>query len=84
MGESEPWASIFTKRPEALIFTLAGPKNAVAFGRAAGIGHDAELDGTRPDRDILKLKFRSVEELLSGDLEALIQEHALRVSTAVA
>jgi excinuclease ABC subunit A len=47
-GEPEPWASVFTKRPEALILTLAGPKNAVPFGRIANIGHDPEFDGNRP------------------------------------
>ena len=81
-GESEPWASVFTKRPEALMLTLAGPKNAVAFGKIADIGHEPELDGTRPERDILKLKFRSAEELKS--LEALLQEHASHVAAAVA
>jgi excinuclease ABC subunit A len=83
-GESEPWASIFTKRPEALILTLAGPKNAVPFGRVAEIGHDPEFDGTRPDRDVLKLKFCTVEELQAGGLENLLREHASRVAAAVA
>jgi excinuclease ABC subunit A len=83
-GESEPWASLFTKRPEALILTLAGPKNAVAFGRIAEIGRDAELDGTRPDRDVLKLKFCTVEELNHGALEKLLHEHASYVAAAVA
>jgi excinuclease ABC subunit A len=83
-GESEPWASVYTKRPEALILTLAGPKNAIAFGRIAEIGHDAELDGTRTDRDLLKFKFRSVDELNQEVLERLIREHASHVAAAVA
>ena len=42
----------------------------------------ARYAGMRPDRDILKLKFRSADELKS--LEALLQEHASHVAAAVA
>ena len=52
------------------------PKNAVALGRISRLGCDRELDGSRPEYDVLKLSFRTAEDLHRGDLVALLKEHA--------
>jgi excinuclease ABC subunit A len=74
-GRREPWASIQTKRPEWINLVLAGPKGKMAFGRAADLGCDREMDGSRDDRDFVKIRFRTVEDLQRGDLRRFLQEH---------
>ena len=71
----EPWATLLTKRPEALTLVLHGPKNAMAFGRISNIGFDREFDGGSPDRDQIKIRFRTLDDLGRGDLEAVLEEH---------
>jgi excinuclease ABC subunit A len=75
----EPWASLHTKRPEALDLTLIGPKNAIGFGRVTELGWDRQLDASRAERDLIRLRFRDESDLDKGDLVAFLQEH-LRVS----
>jgi excinuclease ABC subunit A len=75
-GQRDPWVSLLTKRPEALVLALHVPKNGIAFGRLAELGCDRDLDASRPDVDILKLLFRSRADLDRGDLPTLLREHA--------
>jgi excinuclease ABC subunit A len=74
-GQAEPWATLITKRCESLDLVLQAPKNAVAFGRAAGLAWDRELDGSRSDRDVLRLRFRTLADVKRGDLPAFLREH---------
>jgi excinuclease ABC subunit A len=76
---NEPWVSLHTKRPEALDLTLYGPKNAIGFGRVTELAWDRQLDDTREQRDLIKLRFRDSGDLQKGDLTAFLHEH-LRVS----
>ncbi len=71
----EPWASLLTKRVEALTLVLHGPKNAIALGRIATLGCDRELDGSDPSHDKIRIRFRTLEDLDRGDLDALLEEH---------
>jgi hypothetical protein len=79
-GMREPWATIHTKRPEHVQLTLSGPKNAIGFGRVAGLGFDRDLDATHRDRDHVRIRFRSTEDLALGDLDAFLREHFRAVS----
>ncbi|MHB1037060.1 MAG: excinuclease ABC subunit UvrA [Pirellulales bacterium] len=74
-GQGEPWASIHTKKLDSLELILTGPKGRLALGRATGLGRSRELDGSRPDRDVLKLSFQSSEDLARGDLAVFLSEH---------
>jgi len=74
-GHRDPWAGIVTKRPEALSLGLTGPKGGVALGRIAELGVDPEIDQSRDDYDIVKLRFRNVDELHRGDLARFLREH---------
>ncbi|MBP90824.1 MAG: excinuclease ABC subunit A [Planctomycetaceae bacterium] len=71
----DPWAGIVTKKPEALVLSLAGPKGAMPLGRFADLGRDRELDESKQDIDVVKLWFRTVEDLHRGDLAEFLKEH---------
>jgi excinuclease ABC subunit A len=77
--QKEAWAAVQTKKLDAVDLTLAGPKGCFALGRLTGLGYDPELDGERPDVDLVRLKFRSSEDLERGDLAAFLKEHLARV-----
>lgn len=74
-GRREPWASIQTKRPEWVNLVLSGPKGKIALGRTTDLGYDRELDATREDRDLVKLRFRTLNDLERGDLRQFLKEH---------
>jgi excinuclease ABC subunit A len=74
-GQREPWATVHTKRPEHVQLTLTGPKNAFGLGRIADLGADRELDGSHTNRDHLRIRFRTDDDLDRGDLEAFLREH---------
>ena len=67
--------SLHTKRPAGLDLVLTGPKQQFALGRVAGLAAERELITDQPDRDQLKLRFQSLEDLTSGDLAEFLKEH---------
>jgi excinuclease ABC subunit A len=71
----DPWASLITKKPEWLLLTLQSHKNAVPLGRFASLARERELDESKPDWDIVKLMFRTREDLYRGDLLEFLKEH---------
>ena len=80
-GHTEPWVTLQTKRPEALSLHLSGPKNRVAFGRVTELGCEQDFDGSHPDRDILRIRFRTADDLHRGDLTTVLREHLLAVAS---
>jgi excinuclease ABC subunit A len=74
-GCTSPWAGILTKRPDALVLTLGGPKGSVARGRIAELGCDRDLDETKEGYDLVRIKFRAIEDLHRGDLPDFLAEH---------
>ncbi len=73
--QKEPWASLWTKRPQGLSLILTGPKGAATLGRVAELGHDRELDATDRDRDVVKIVFRDGEDLHQEELQRFLAEH---------
>ena len=73
--QKEPWATVHTKRTAALDLVLNGPKGKFALGRLAQLGCERELDTAPADRDVVKVRFRSLEDLSSGDLADFLSEH---------
>jgi len=73
--QREPWAAVQTKKLDAVWLTLSGPKGRFALGRITALGCDPQLDGERPEADLIRLKFRSTEDLEQGDLAGFLQEH---------
>ncbi|MBW3598876.1 MAG: ATP-binding cassette domain-containing protein, partial [Planctomycetes bacterium] len=74
-GRREPWASIQTKKTECLNLVLTGPKGKTALGRITDLGCDRAVDGAREDRDLVKLRFRTLDDLDRGDLRTFLTEH---------
>ncbi|MGE3779045.1 MAG: excinuclease ABC subunit A, partial [Pirellulaceae bacterium] len=77
VGETDPWASVWTKRPDALVFELTVPKGTVPLGRIVAFGTDRELDGTRSDRDVVKLRFRQPDDLRANEFESFLKDVVL-------
>jgi excinuclease ABC subunit A len=73
--QKDPWAAVLTKKTDAVHLVLTGPKDRFALGQLTALGHDPELDAERPDHDLIRLKFRSHDDLNRGDLPGLLQEH---------
>ena len=83
-GNREPWATVQTKRPEHVQLTLTGPKNAIGLGRIANLGGDRDLDGSQSERDHLRIRFRTLDDIERGDLTAFLREHLRAVSGTAA
>jgi len=73
--QREAWAAVQTKKLDAVYLHLIGPKGRFAQGRIAGLGFDAEVNGEKPGMDVLRLKFRSAEDLHRGGLAEFLKEH---------
>ncbi|MDA1049754.1 MAG: excinuclease ABC subunit UvrA [Planctomycetota bacterium] len=78
-GHRDPWAGIVTKKPEHVLLALSGPKGAIPLGRFADLGHDRELDESKDDYDVVKLAFRTVEDLHRSGLAEFLREHISRL-----
>jgi excinuclease ABC subunit A len=74
-GQRDPWATVVTKRAASLDLILTGPKDGVTLGRLLPLARSRELDNTRPDRDLVKLSFRTLDDLHKGDLLEFLKEH---------
>jgi excinuclease ABC subunit A len=83
-GRRDPWATIQTKRLQSLDLNLNGPKDAFALGSIAHLARERELDVTSPDRDFVKLKFRTLEDLHKGELMDFLTQHRDSVLQAMA
>lgn len=74
-SQKEPWATLHTKRTQALELVLSGPKDRFGFGRVTNLGRERELQTADRACDVLKLKFQSSEDLHRGDLSIFLREH---------
>ena len=81
-AQREPWATLHTKRLEALDLQLTGPKGRFALGRLADLAAESFLDGSHADFDAVRLRFRTHDDLARGDLAALLAEHKAAVEEA--
>ena len=77
--QKDPWAAIQTKKLDAIWLWLVTPKGRFAMGRIKDLGHEPEFDGHRPRHDMIRLKFRSSEDLTRGHLRAFLREHLTAV-----
>jgi excinuclease ABC subunit A len=74
-GRSGPWATLHTKRPEAVRLSLFAAKNSIAFGRVASIGIAPELDGSRETHDVVRFHFRTLQHVRHPELPDILAEH---------
>ena len=73
--QKEPWASVQTKKLDAVYLHLTGPKGRFAQGQITKLGHEPLVDGQYPQCDVIRLKFRSPEDLARGNLAAFLKKH---------
>ena len=73
--QKDAWATVYTKKCDAVHLALCGPKGRFTLGQIRELGHDPKLDGERTDRDVVRLKFRNARDLASGDLQGFLKEH---------
>ncbi len=74
-GVREPWAVVCTKRLAGVDLILNGPKGAFQLGGVAELGADRALSTKAEDRDQVKLRFVSTDELHDGKLAAFFKVH---------
>jgi excinuclease ABC subunit A len=74
-GSREPWASVYTKRLAGVDVVLNGPKGAFQLGGVASIGAASSLSTTSDNRDQVKLRIVTTEELHDGNLRAFLAVH---------
>ncbi|MFP6666981.1 MAG: excinuclease ABC subunit UvrA [Pirellulales bacterium] len=87
-GQREAWATILSKKSEALELRLRGPKGQFTLGRILHLGGDRSLSGARDGYDVIHLIFRTPKELGHGDTEhgdlaAFLGEHWGQCSATV-
>jgi excinuclease ABC subunit A len=78
-GRSEPWATIHTKKLQAVELYLNGPKNKFALGRITDFGVDPAMDKDKPERDVVRLQFNDADQVVDEALGEFLQEHAAAV-----
>jgi excinuclease ABC subunit A len=74
-GVGEPWATVYTKRLAGVDLVLNGPKGAFQLGGVAEFGTKRALATERDDRDQVRLRFTSVDELHNGRFAAFLTTH---------
>ena len=73
--QKEPWASIQTKKPDAVWLKLAGPKDAVSVGRVADLS-DTPTVTTKENLDVVQMSFNNIDQVNNSDLHKFLEEHA--------
>ena len=73
--QHEPWAAVQTKKLDAVYLHLSGPKGRFTLGQITDLGYNPELDGQRPNVDVIRLKFRTPADLARGDLRGFLKRH---------
>jgi hypothetical protein len=71
----KPWATVFTKRLAGVDLVLNGPKGAFQLGSVAQIGAERTLSTDADDRDQVRLRFVTTEELHAENVAAFFRAH---------
>jgi len=72
--QTQPWASIYTKRRAAIDLVIRAPKGKVTLGRVSDIGFEQELNMNQEGCDLVKLRFRSTDDLARSHLARFLEE----------
>jgi excinuclease ABC subunit A len=74
-GVRKPWATVYTKRLAGVDLVLNGPKGAFQLGSVAELGTTRTVDTDSTDRDQVKLRFVTTDELHSENVAAFLKAH---------
>jgi len=81
-GRQQPWATVNTKKLDAVELTLIGPKGRFPLGSLTELGSEAQLDCRSSGCDAIKLKFHTPEQVQAPKLRAFLVEHLKATSSA--
>ena len=86
-GQKEPWATLYTKKPQALELSLTGPSGQFTLGRVARLANRRRM--TAGARDTFKFQFTNLDGLRNadpehGDFSAFLKEHLAGIVPAAA
>jgi excinuclease ABC subunit A len=74
-GVRKPWATVYTKKLAGVDLILNGPKGAFQLGSVAEIGATRALATDADDKDQVKLRFVTTEELHAENVAAFLKAH---------
>jgi excinuclease ABC subunit A len=74
-GVQDPWATVVTKRLAGVDLVLNGPKGAFQLGSVAELGADRALATDADDRDQVRLRLVTTDELHNGNLAEFLRVH---------
>jgi excinuclease ABC subunit A len=74
-GVRDPWAKVVTKRLAGVDLVLNGPKGAFQLGSVADLGSDRALATDGEDRDQVRLRLVTTDELHGGNLAEFLRVH---------
>lgn len=77
--QKEPWASIQTKKTDAIWLQLNVPKDSVSLGRIVDLAEEPTVKSSE-DKDIVRMKFKDAESAGAGDLKEFLKEHLSTLS----
>jgi excinuclease ABC subunit A len=83
-GVRKPWATVFTKRLAGVDLILNGPKGAFQLGSVAELGAMRALATDADDRDQVKLRFVTTDELHAENVAAFLLAHLESLRAALA
>ncbi len=78
-GQRYPWASVHSKRVDGVDLALTGPKDQFTLGRVADLGTRRSVDTRHTDRDVIKVRFNTVEQVETPALKQVLAEHLAAV-----
>ncbi|MFM7117454.1 MAG: excinuclease ABC subunit UvrA [Planctomycetota bacterium] len=69
------WASLLTKKPDAVQLQLLGPKDKFPLGRVSGLGVRQAVKPVDATNDLVTISFDRLEQLTQKELQEFLQEH---------
>jgi excinuclease ABC subunit A len=80
-GVRKPWATVYTKKLAGVDLILNGPKGAFQLGSVADLGTARALDTDAEDKDQVKLRFVTSDELHAENVAAFLRVHVESLTT---
>jgi excinuclease ABC subunit A len=74
-GVRKPWATVHTKKLAGVDLVLNGPKGAFQLGSVAQLGSAREVATDGEEKDQVKLRFVTTEELHAENLSGFLKAH---------
>jgi len=72
--QKEPWASISTKKSDALWLQISGPKESISLGSVVDIVEEPTVT-TLDSRDILRMNFNDAEQVAEPEFMQFLKKH---------